>query len=223
MKTDQDSSLPQKNVQAWDSHYKKQKSRQIWPDENLVRILKPLTPGSALDLGCGSGRHLRLLLDLGYSPVFGLDTSAQAIQLCKKAEPKAQCQKLDTISGNKVDIFKFNPDIMLDLIVAWGVLHYNSPDLQLNMIQQLYDHLKPGGTFTGTFRSDKDTHYRENSDINSAPIYLFNEAQVKEILSKNFENIKLGYLERGPIGNHHKKVCHWIFVCTKNEKNSSWK
>ena len=72
----------------WETHYKRDRSALFFPDENLVRLLKKALDASpknpeflALDLGCGSGRHLSLCRDLGIPRVIGTDRSLQGLSL----------------------------------------------------------------------------------------------------------------------------------------------
>jgi SAM-dependent methyltransferase len=48
----------------------------------LRRLVSPLTPGLALDVGCGSGGNTAVLRDLGWS-VTGMDTSPAAVEIAR--------------------------------------------------------------------------------------------------------------------------------------------
>ncbi|HOQ12674.1 MAG TPA: class I SAM-dependent methyltransferase, partial [Spirochaetota bacterium] len=71
--------------QSWEQHYKKEKSLLSYPDENLVRMLalylreqKNTSDLIAIDLGCGTGRHLKLLEDFNMKTI-GADFSFNAL------------------------------------------------------------------------------------------------------------------------------------------------
>ena len=60
----------------WNSRYKKNKSVLTYPDENLVRLvvreLNTRGDGNglkAIDIGCGSGRHMAMLEQSGITGV----------------------------------------------------------------------------------------------------------------------------------------------------------
>ena len=59
------------NKEIWNKHYTREKSILTYPDENLVRLLKNYlnkkntSELNAVDIGCGSGRHVSLLKDNG--------------------------------------------------------------------------------------------------------------------------------------------------------------
>ena len=76
-------SLNKSNPKIWDSHYAKEKSKLVFPDENLVRILSRIpTTGAALDHGAGSGRHTILLKSYGFQ-VSACDYSSKSMDSIK--------------------------------------------------------------------------------------------------------------------------------------------
>lgn len=78
-----------RDIKPWEQHYGRDRSRLGYPDEALVRMLRPwiaernCTALRALDLGCGSGRHLSLLAESGVMEPVGLDLSAAALARCR--------------------------------------------------------------------------------------------------------------------------------------------
>ncbi len=192
---------------AWQLHYQRDRARQIHPDENLVRLLSQAPRGAALDLGCGSGRHLRLLADLQYSPLYGADLSAEALVLSAEQAPTAQF-------FNLTDDLRFAlplADGELQLVVAWGVLHYNDAAVQERMLSEVRRVLHEEGHFLGTLRADDDTHFRENRDLAGAGLQLFTAEQALALLRPWFESVELGHVSRTPIGELDRRIAHWIF------------
>ena len=66
----------------WDARYSE--TPAPWggtPAAAVVERLSTMEPGSALDLGCGEGRHARLLAQMGWD-VVGVDLSSEAIRIC---------------------------------------------------------------------------------------------------------------------------------------------
>lgn len=62
-----------------------------------VRRFAPLIPpGEVLDLACGSGRHARLLAQLGH-PVLAVDRDEAALAAC--AAPGIRCEQYDLENG----------------------------------------------------------------------------------------------------------------------------
>ncbi len=196
---------------AWQTHYARAKSRQAYPDENLVRLLAPPASerGPALDLGCGSGRHLALLRDLGYAPLTGIDQSSNSIDLSQAACPEARCF---AYAESDPAAFRLDfPDDHFQVVVIWGVLHYNSAALAQRILAECARVLRPTGALLGTLRAEGDTHFQGNADIHTAAMQYFNEAGARDLLAHSFAQIELGYAERTPVGELERRVCHWLF------------
>ncbi|HMV41117.1 MAG TPA: class I SAM-dependent methyltransferase [Leptospiraceae bacterium] len=197
------------NPTIWDNHYTKEKSKLVFPDENLVRILSRIPVGtSALDHGAGSGRHSVLLKSYGYQ-VTACDYSAKAIEGIQKMLP--------TITTNVITSTTLPyEDKSFDLVVSWGVLHYNSFDEANTIISEIKRILKPNGYIVGTVRSNLDTHLKTkdgvigNKDLSGGKVTLYSLDELKDML-KIFKDTEFGYMERTPMGKLEERICHWIF------------
>lgn len=201
----------------WDAHYTRDRARQSYPDENLVRLLSKLDAGPALDLGCGSGRHLALFTDLGFAPLYGCDTSPNAIELCRERFPDAE---LFTATPNGASYLTPLCSASLAVVVAWGVLHYNSPEEILGLLAETGRVLAPGGKFLGTLRAVGDSHFTSNGDMQGAAIRFFTESEARALLEgAGFTNVQLGYAERAPVGELERRVCHWIFSAERPQSD----
>jgi len=210
-----DSNLTQK---IWDSHYTKSKSQLTYPDENLVRILSKLPKSDdlhskikALDLGAGSGRHTILLKNFGFE-TYAIDYSKESIDMIQSLIPE-----ITAVQINKLPYpLESNS---FDLIVSWGMLHYNSTSEIKNILKEIKRILRPNGYFIGTLRSDKDTHLLQTSkdniqleDLKGGFVQLFSEIECSNLLN-DFNNISLGYMERSPMGKLEQRIAHHIFLC----------
>jgi len=72
---------------SWDDRYRD--SPEPWgtaPAAALVEKIAPITPGRAVDLACGDGRHARWLTEQGWQ-VTGVDFSAVAIDQARATDP----------------------------------------------------------------------------------------------------------------------------------------
>jgi len=197
------------NPEIWDKHYQREKSRLIFPDENLVRILSRIPQGeTALDHGAGSGRHSVLLKSCGFQ-VTACDYSAKSIETIQR-----------TLPGVETDIIRSRnlpyENGKFDLVVSWGVLHYNSEEEAIHIVKEIKRVLKTGGHFVGTVRSNSDTHLKVNdgqiglTDLSGGSVRLYSLEELKTLL-KDFSNLEFGYSERSPIGKLEERICHWIF------------
>lgn len=211
-----------KDAESWNLHYTRPRSVLSYPDENLVRMLKPYLEGRdlkdliALDLGCGSGRHLRLLNDMGVVPI-GLDNTMNALNICK-AFPARLIQadncNLPFRSGS------------IDLIITWGSLHYCDKTHSRKQLLEIHRVMKKKGCLLGTYRSGRDTYLKRGreiesgtwitdlEDINNSIVSFFTEDELKSYLSI-FGKFEYGLIERTIIGDMDKRISHWFFRAVK--------
>ncbi|PJZ70402.1 SAM-dependent methyltransferase [Leptospira perolatii] len=211
-----DSNHPSKKV--WEAHYTREKSKLNYPDENLVRILSRV-PSSfntdnprALDFGAGSGRHCLLLREFGYD-VTAADYSENSIQTIQESYPWAKAKLVDlppTPFANEE----------FELVVNWGVLHYNSLELAKQIAEDFFRILKSGGYLAGSIRAVGDTHLKAlngtigTSDLKGGSTWFYSEEDVRTLF-QNFSQLEIGYTERTPIGKLEERICHWIFLAKK--------
>ena len=199
------------NQVAWLNHYQKSKAKLLYPDENVVRYIEhyfkeypdKFKNAVALDLGCGSGRHLQILREKT-SITIGQDFAENILQDLEQPVVCATAQKLPY------------PDHHFDFILAWGVLHYLKKEDVTIAIQEIYRVLKKDGVFFGTIRSDKDTHLKEvleKGDLQSAASNLYSEDEVIKKF-EIFNSIKMGFISRVPLGEN-KLIAHHIFEVKK--------
>jgi SAM-dependent methyltransferase len=207
---------------SWNNHYTKQKSKLLYPDENLVRMISSSIPEekrsqmTAVDIGSGSGRHLKLLQDLGFYSIVGTDISFNSCQIIESLFfPAINCTTV-------CSPFKNNS---LDLAITWGSLHYcprNETEQQVNEIHRI---LKPYGFLFGTLRSDKDnfftkidkidksTYLVKTSDLEPTTVTFFSKVDIRELF-KNFSSIEIGHMERTRL-NEDNSIAHYFFKAVK--------
>lgn len=193
---------------VWNRHYKTDRSRQRYPDENLVRLLSSL-PASvprdrALDYGFGSGRHLSLLRDFGFQTVCGTEVSSVALDAARRDFPALDLRLTSEMASLPWDDSSFHA------MVCWGVLHYLSPVAMQHLLTEFRRLLAPQGRLFGTLRSDRDTHFA-HSDVADSSICLFSEAQARTLLESHFPNVRMGHMERTPLDATQLRISHWFF------------
>ncbi len=197
------------NESVWDKHYGRDRARQHYPDENVVRVLKklyaaPSVGGVALDLGSGSGRHLPLLSE-HFSEVCAADFSAASLQLLPSG--------LAAVTQLTLPQMPFN-DARFDFILCWGVLHYLEAEKVPEAIAQIWRVLKPGAQIFLTLRSDADTHLKEQlraGDLQSGHANLYSRAQATALFSA-FSQIEYGFISRQPLGEVYLVAHHMILA-----------
>ena len=111
------------------------------PNTHLVNALSRLDPkrgGRALDLGCGSGRHLPLLAQHGFHPV-GIDRSASAVIQSRRFNPGIPLAQASALA------LPF-ADEAFDFVLAWGVLFHLHPDRLIDALRDIRRVLSRDGT-----------------------------------------------------------------------------
>ncbi|MDH5718279.1 MAG: class I SAM-dependent methyltransferase [Spirochaetia bacterium] len=198
-----------KNRNVWNSHYTKPEAKLKIPDENVVRYFikylqnKKNENLKVLDLGCGSGRHLFYLKEIGISAV-GLDFSYEALL-------SLPFKKI----LSSVDCIPF-ADNSFDVVLSWGVLHYLSEENAKKSVIEINRILKKEGSFLLTIRSDKDTHLNnvlKKGALKDGSALLYSKEKAEELLS-NFSDIRYGFISRIPLGEN-KLIAHHIFEARK--------
>jgi SAM-dependent methyltransferase len=133
----------------WDDFYADRSKRVPFfvakPDENLVSYIDRglITPGRALDLGCGAGRNALHLASLGFE-VDAVDLSPAAITW---AEDRAREVEAD-VHFHCGDAFTLTATELggpYDLIYDSGCFHHLPPHRRISYLTLLDRALAPGG------------------------------------------------------------------------------
>jgi SAM-dependent methyltransferase len=87
-----------------------------YPDSELVglafRFARPPSAGlAALDAGCGPGRHVQFLAELGYRAT-GIDSDPKMVELARQ----------NGVEAVQADFHQFKPAERPHLVVAWGLV-----------------------------------------------------------------------------------------------------
>lgn len=203
---------------SWNTHYGRERSLLGYPDENLVRLIavyknsNKLDDKLAVDIGAGSGRHIKLLKDYGFKNIIATDITEKASLINSNLDvPAIRC---DTSRSP----FKDN---CFDLAICWGSLHYDTPQGVINQISELTRIIKPGGQLFGTFRKADDSYLvrrekiSENcwfisiNDLESCPVTFADENYLK-ILFNKFRIFEYGYMQRTRL-NDSGIISHYFF------------
>ena len=97
----------------WNDAYRQEPGFVDVADQFLDAEIEDLEPGTALDLGCGSGANGLMLARRGWS-VWGVDWAEQAIELATKA---AEEQGLDA-TFVVADTTAWQPPRAFDLVIS---------------------------------------------------------------------------------------------------------
>lgn len=209
----------------WNTHYKKDKSILSYPDENLVRLVmkelqnyQSVADLNAIDIGCGSGRHIAFLQNSGLKNIYGTDNSFNALELCKDFNSK----QLINCDNRNIPLH----DEIFDISVAWGSLHYSTKLEIIPMIAEIKRITKTGGAIFATLRNDKDTYLKTGkhlgnntwqtglNDLTGTVVSFYCEDELKKLFY-GFSELKYGWMERTIIGDTSKVISHWIISARK--------
>lgn len=105
--------------------------------------------GSALDVGCGSGRIIKILEQRGFT-VTGIDASQKMVEIAK----------MNHASSNFFvsDICDWDTDQKYDLIVAWDSIFHLPLAMQSQVVTKLCKMLQQDGILIYTFGDDYGEH-----------------------------------------------------------------
>lgn len=198
-------------------------TKQLWKDYYQKMAKSPHHPmieyaiahhyGStqvAIDCGCGTGRNLHYLHNLGYQ-VYGFDINFDAIELCR------QDLKSDTLNLVQLSVCSFEQYNypLAGIIVANNSLFFAEPNQFTQTWQNMTAALEIGGIFVGDFMGMKDDWLLKSQHTISA----FSREQV-EALFINFEIIKFSERdERGQTALGKQKHWHTFSVIARKTSN----
>jgi tellurite methyltransferase len=176
-------------IQEWNEKWSARRDLEQDPNPMLVRVLKKMPPGNALDLACGIGRNALYLASKGWN-VTAIDGSNVAIQILNKRAKKQQVEvdarAMDLESGK----FKIEPGTF-DLIC---MLFY----LQRELLASARKSLKTGGFVIAAVHMKDDSPDLE--PMNSA--FLMEPGELK----RAFEGWKIEhYLEGKSTDTNHER------------------
>ncbi|GAA5063952.1 SAM-dependent methyltransferase [Thermocatellispora tengchongensis] len=110
------------------------------PNPYLAPETSGLTPGTALDAGCGAGAEAIWLASRGWH-VTAIDISSQA--LARAAERAATSGAPENLHWVRADLSTWSPDTPFDLVMT----HYAHPAMpQLDFYDRISEWVAPGGT-----------------------------------------------------------------------------
>lgn len=107
-------------------------------------------PGFAVDLGCGTGRDTRALLDAGWS-VLAIDREQEGIDRLRAAIP-------DDGGRLQTQVARFHEATwpVCDLVNASFSLPFCAPEQFPEVWERIVDSLRPGGRFSGQLFGNRD-------------------------------------------------------------------
>lgn len=148
--------------------------------ELTLELLQPLAGKKILDVGCGSGRFSVAFAQEGASRVVGIDFAPQMIELAEKlAQQRGVADRCQFLTGA---FPKDVPDERFDACTALGFFDYiGDPILIMRRMREMADLSVMSFPKAWEWRS---WPRRFRFWLNGCPLFLYTEAQVKELLAQ---------------------------------------
>ncbi len=199
----------------WDACWDHEEAQPWYPDEQVVRFLARYIARRsgfarhavrhaqervpvALDLGCGKGRHVVLMRELGID-AYGLDVSERAIEFTREwLASRGDTAHLTASSMTELPY----PDGHFDCVISHGVFDHALKAVRVAAYAEVERVLKPGGWFFVSLISERDSAYGEGSEVEDRtwlvkegferdiPQAFFDRERVRDELARfDFESI----------------------------------
>lgn len=203
-------------------------NRLKYPSEAVVRFLASVVsrhqPGSrALDIGFGSGQHLKLFTEWGYK-VSGTEMLASAIEAAK--EEMKGCDLVENFILGDLDHEQLLEGAY-SIALAWGVIFlkpYSGVVWNMSQVMRL---LRPGGDFCVNFRTKENWFVNFGKEIDDRFIRLderagpyagteycfLDEREIKELcLNAGFQIVNLERVElcKNNMSQRHSWIVAWL-------------
>lgn len=173
----------------WDERYRRGEHATKEPTPLLQRAVKDLTPGRALDIACGLGRHAIFLAERGWN-VTAVDSSRVGIEKLQQRAREAGLTVDARVANLELGEFRIEPD-GYDLIC---VFYY----LQRDLFPEIRAGVKIKGTVVAAIHLNDEKPAAQPSN----PAFLLEPGELREV----FRDWELQYYREGASdeqGHHH--------------------
>ena len=219
-----------KNAQLWDRTIATGAYDLEIPDEFVIRSINMFQREGVkkiLDIGCGLGRHIHMLVERGY-PVLGIDIAFSSI---KKSLIKVASCPLAYLTLSDVTSLSVKSD-QFCLALAWRMLHLNTKEQINSALEEIHRVLRPNGIILCSVRSTSNSLFfkaKENGEeveentfvmktrgIDGLLYHFFTKEEAEETFSRYFRDISLEEreLEHTRYTSDDKIRRNWFWVIT---------
>ncbi|TEX99758.1 class I SAM-dependent methyltransferase [Campylobacter sp. US42a] len=196
--------------EKWHELHADKRHQPRYPSNDLVSfVFRNFKLGDKiLDLGCGTGRHVKFLVENGFK-AFGVDYSENGIKATQELLKTYNLQA--DLKVSSVDNIPYE-DKSFDGLLCYGVLYYNSKEVIEKAAKEIYRVLKQDSIAYIVVRNMDDYRYKNNkknskyeviiqeSDKNRSAscedgmqMYFFDKDEVKRVF-KDFKTIEINRL-----------------------------
>lgn len=211
----------QRNEARWAAHYREKGSpKRRDPEGFLVRLLTSSFPRPVvrdrnfaqqklLDLSCGYGRNLELLIELGFD-VHGSEISEEIVESLRREFPAVDFRV------GKAHSLPFG-DGFLDAVVACNSCYYLEDDTSMqDNLAEICRVLRPGGWFIGSVIKSAHSALTGGEEMEDGSVIVRQDRQnlrngyrvhparsaqhLQELLEDRFCNVEIGDFEDTLLG-----------------------
>jgi SAM-dependent methyltransferase len=153
-------------IDAWDKKWATEEGRADWldPEPDVIALLAELKARgarTALDLGCGVGRHALFLAEHGLA-VEAIDGSAAGL---KVAHETAQARGVPLgLQQATADALPFE-DGSFDFVLSWNVIHHGTLGDVGRRLAEIWRVMKPGALYQGTMLPTRNINYGQGRTV----------------------------------------------------------
>ena len=213
-------------MKAWNWAALEQEDKEFWlsPSGDVFEFALHLNrcgQKKIYDLGCGLGRHLFFLIEMGFD-VYGSDYSRDAVkEVNQRLEKMAYPHQIK--HGSMTEIGE--PDAFYDAVIAYNVVYHAYLADMTKVLSGIRRILRPGGSILITFQSIKSPIYNKEEEVEpgtivkkaepemGVPHHLVDRDDIPELLSGyRIEDLK--YVEH-EYDAMRGKGCHFVVTAAK--------
>jgi tellurite methyltransferase len=153
-------------IDAWDKRWATVEGRADWldPAPDVIALLPELKARgtrTALDLGCGVGRHALFLAEHGLI-VEAIDGSAAGLKFARET---AQARGVSLgLQQATADALPFDEG-SFDFVLSWNVIHHGSLGDVGRRLAEIWRVMKPGALYQGTMLPTRNINYGRGRTI----------------------------------------------------------
>ena len=218
--------IGQTRLKAWNWAALEQEDKEFWlsPSGDVFEFALHLNrcgQKKIYDLGCGLGRHLFFLIEMGFD-IYGSDYSYDAVkEVNQRLEKMAYPHQIK--HGSMTEIGE--PDAFYDAVIAYNVVYHAYLADMTKVLSGIHRILRPGGSLLITFQSIKSPIYNKEEEVEpgtivkkaepeiGVPHHLIHRDDIPELLSGyRIEDLK--YVEH-EYDAMKGKGCHFVVMATK--------
>ncbi len=188
------------------------------PPEVLVDLVESgkISPGNALDIGCGAGNYAVWLATRGFQ-VTGVDVSPAAIELAERLARKngVSCRFVAAdLLGSALPL-----EASFDFAYDWEVLHHIFPEDRDRYVLNVHRVLRPGARYLSVcFSENDDPGFGGEGKVRKTPLgttlYFSSEQEIRQLFEPLFDIEELCTVEVAAKSKPHAAVKAWM---TKKE------